>query len=428
MPDFRSEFFSVKTHFDLLANLCRWAAGDEHGFVFMGSGWCFNANDIIAVAGVGNTQHHQEPRELAHLEMENSGMWHTVHLAYDLKNQLDHKPCDKPDSIGFGLASINRPEAVLVVYKTGIEVHTSVHAPIEIFDAISGQGPVQRSEVSVIAPATNTNFEAYRKTFDRVMDELRSGNVYQINYCHELSCQAAIENPVELFIEGLKTNYSPFSAFYRRGKSYALCYSPERFLHFKGRKVTAQPMKGTTPRGKDPNEDKRLKDALRQSEKDRRENVMIVDMVRNDLSHCALPGTVEVPDLYRIASYPKVHQMFSTITATLQPGTPYLHALIKAFPMASMTGAPKINAMRLIDELETQRRGLFSGTLGFITPWGEADFNVVIRTLLYNASNQTVSIQAGGGITIMSNVEDEWNESLLKMNHLRQLLGLAADR
>ena len=207
---------------------------------------------------------------------------------------------------------------------------------------------------------------------------------------------------------------SPFAAYYRLHHRYLACSSPERFVQKKGNTVISQPIKGTSRKDANPETDRQLQQELLNSAKERAENVMVVDLVRNDLSHTALQGTVEVTELFGIYSFAHVHHMISTVSAQLSPETPFTEVLRNAFPMGSMTGAPKIRVMQLIEQYEQTRRGLYSGAVGYITPAGDFDFNVVIRSMLYNAENRYLSFQTGSAITFYSDPEKEWEECLLK--------------
>ena len=201
-----------------------------------------------------------------------------------------------------------------------------------------------------------------------------------------------------------------------------LCGSPERFLRKEGDLLVTQPIKGTRKRSSDPETDAKIKAELASSEKDRSENVMIVDLVRNDLAHHCLPGSIQVTELFGIHSFPTVHQMISTVEGRLPAGNNGIGALRDAFPMGSMTGAPKVMAMQLIEHFEQTRRGLFSGAVGYFAPGGDFDFNVVIRSLQYNAATNYLSCSVGGAIVYDSVPEQEYEECLIKMSAIKKVL------
>jgi para-aminobenzoate synthetase component 1 len=219
---------------------------------------------------------------------------------------------------------------------------------------------------------------------------------------------------LQVYADLLKKSPVPFGAFVKSNGCYLMCASPERFLKKTGNRMLSQPIKGTSKRGVNEAEDIALKQALLNSEKERAENLMIVDLVRNDLARSAKTGTVKVEELFGIYSFEQVHQMISTVSATLADGIHWVDALKYAFPMGSMTGAPKISAMHLIEQYERTARGLYSGAVGYITPEGDFDFNVVIRSLQYNSINQFLNFEVGGAITYDSIPEKEYEECLIK--------------
>jgi para-aminobenzoate synthetase component 1 len=216
---------------------------------------------------------------------------------------------------------------------------------------------------------------------------------------------------------------NPFSAFYKMGDRYLCCASPERYLKKEGRRIMTQPIKGTMPRDLHNGEiDIQNRNSLLSSSKERSENVMIVDLVRNDLSRICEEGTVEVNELFGIYSFPQVYQMISTVSGLVKPDLD-LATMIKAtFPMGSMTGAPKKRVMELIEKYEKTRRGIFSGAVGYITPERDFDFNVVIRSILYNRLNDYLSYLVGSGITFYSDAEKEYEECMLKGAAIKKVL------
>ncbi|NRB65024.1 MAG: anthranilate synthase component I family protein, partial [Saprospiraceae bacterium] len=202
-----------------------------------------------------------------------------------------------------------------------------------------------------------------------------------------------------------------------------LCASPERFLRKRNDVLISQPIKGTRSRGLTPQEDEALKQDLMNSQKDRSEHVMIVDLVRNDLARSSLTGSVQVSELYGIYSFAQVHQMISTIQSRLRPDIPLVEAIRNAFPMGSMTGAPKIKAMELIDQLESTKRSIYSGAIGYISPEGDFDFNVVIRTLFLRQDVGYLSFSVGGAIVYDSDPEQEYQECMWKAKAILETLG-----
>ena len=243
-----------------------------------------------------------------------------------------------------------------------------------------------------------------------------------MNFCQEFYVEDIYLVPASLFEKFNKISKAPFSTFYRLDKKYLLSASPERFLKKEGNQLISQPIKGTIKRGETTKENKQLTQQLFESKKDRSENIMIVDLVRNDLSRTCLPGTVQVKELFGIYPFEQVNHLISTITGTLAPSMDFADALKNAFPMGSMTGAPKIRSMELIEQYEQSKRGLYSGAVGYITPKGDFDFNVIIRSMLYDASSRYLSFQVGGAIVNDSIPILEYEECLLKVAGIRRAL------
>ncbi len=246
--------------------------------------------------------------------------------------------------------------------------------------------------------------------------------IYEVNFCQEFYAEDAKIDPLQTYLDLNKISQSPFSCFYRLDDKYLMCASPERFMKKTGRKLVSQPIKGTIKRGATREEDDRLKNCLLNSPKEKSENVMIVDLVRNDLSRTAKKGSVKAEELYGIYTFRQVHQMISTISSELRDDVHFIDAIKNAFPMGSMTGAPKVRAMELIELYESTKRGLYSGAVGYITPEGDFDFNVVIRSILYNSTEKYVSFMAGGAITDKSMPENEYEECLLKAKAMFEVL------
>ncbi len=269
---------------------------------------------------------------------------------------------------------------------------------------------------------TETSREEYRRQFHFIQNQLRRGNIYETNYCIRFSARVPGLNPLALYRILNRRSPSPFSALVRWNDSWLICSSPERFLLKKGNTLVAQPIKGTARRTGNAEIDKKIASALKNDVKERAENIMITDLMRNDLSHFALPGTVKVSELCEVYPYNKVFQMISTVEAELPESLTLAEILPTVFPMGSMTGVPKISAMQLADEYESFRRELYSGSIGYCTANGDFDLNVVIRSYLYNAKTGFLSFSTGGAITIRSDADREYDECLLKAEALIECL------
>jgi para-aminobenzoate synthetase component 1 len=265
--------------------------------------------------------------------------------------------------------------------------------------------------------------EEYCAVIEQLRQHILRGDCYEINYCQQFFSANAHIHPVTVYQQLSEVSPNPFSALYRTGDTWLICASPERFLKKQETKILSQPIKGTSIRiPHDQTADNHSKEALHNSAKDRSENVMVVDLVRNDLARVCEEGTVKVDELYGIYSFPQVHQMISTVSGVLKPGISFTEIIRATFPMGSMTGAPKKRVMELIERYELTKRGIFSGAVGYIAPNDDFDFNVVIRSIMYNAATSYLSFQAGSGITFYSDPEKEWEECLIKAEAMRKAL------
>lgn len=346
--------------------------------------------------------------------------WLLGYLGYDLKNGVEKLQSNNPDGLGFAPMYFFVPE-VLVTLK-GEEITIEANNPDAVFDAINTFTVIDEPALPLPRFTPRISRDEYLNKVQHVRNHIEEGDVYELNLCMEFFAENARINPLATYKELLKISPVPFAVFAKfEREHYAMCASPERFIKKQGEKLISQPIKGTAKRGENTADDEALKYNLRNSEKEMAENVMIVDLVRNDLSRSCTIGSVQVEELFGIYTFPQVHQMISTITGTLQNNTLWGDAIARAFPMGSMTGAPKVKAMQLIEQYEESRRGLFSGAIGYITPDGDLDFNVVIRSLLYSATNQYLSYHVGGAITYDSVPEAEYEECMLKASAIQQI-------
>lgn len=348
--------------------------------------------------------------------------WKFGHLSYDLKDELHGFRGGSLDPVGFARYSFFEPEVVLEL--NGNVLAITATKPEAVWQDIQNSSTAFSSTTPVSLQA-KLDREDYIKTIRQLQQHIRRGDCYEINYCIEFFNEDALIDPFALYRQLSAVSPNPFSAFYRNSDSYLLCASPERFLMKEGNELISQPIKGTIRRDlQDVQHDEALREQLRSSTKDQSENVMVVDLVRNDLSRVCTDGSVKVDELFGINSFPQVHQMISTISGSLKEEVSFTHMLQALFPMGSMTGAPKHRVMQLIDEYEKSTRGIFSGSVGYISPDGDFDFNVVIRSLMYNDANHYLSCQVGSGITFYSDAEKEWEECLLKAAAVRKVLAV----
>lgn len=341
--------------------------------------------------------------------------WLFGHLCYDLKNDLHSKLTSaNDDHTGFPALHFFVPETVCMLSadSTSLTIATYLQPDVVMNEIAHAERPA--------VPLPKLSFsqllgkEIYISTVERVQQHIADGDCYELNLCNKALCSNADVDPFSVFQALNHISPAPFAAYYRLQNKYMMCASPERYLLKDGDIVLSQPIKGTARRSKDAAEDNAIKDALFNDIKERAENVMIVDLVRNDLALSCTTGSVKVDELFGIYSYPQVHQMISTVSGTMNPALPFTDAVRHSFPMGSMTGAPKHKVMQLIDLYEPAARNLFSGSIGYITPDGDFDFNVIIRSLFYDAGSKQLHYQAGGAITWDSVPEQEWNEIQLK--------------
>lgn len=349
--------------------------------------------------------------------------WLFGHICYDYKNDLEPALFSRKEShAGFPLFRFFIPQTVCHINAGQTEwTIESFDKPEDVFNAISAVESFQEATLPQLQFTQVTGKEMYLKTVEQLREHIRNGDCYEINYCNKGFCTGAEIDPLTVFNKLNGLSPAPFAAYYRLDNSYMMCASPERYLQKTGTRMLSQPMKGTARRDADEQQDEQLKQGLKNNIKERAENVMIVDLVRNDLARSCETGSVQVDELFGIYTYPQVHQMISTVSATLKAGVPFTDAIRYSFPMGSMTGAPKFKVMQLIEHYEQSRRELFSGSVGYITPEGDFDFNVIIRSLFYNAATRYLCYQAGGAITWDSNAEQEWQEMRLKAWALEKL-------
>ncbi|OFX17305.1 MAG: aminodeoxychorismate synthase component I [Bacteroidetes bacterium GWA2_31_9] len=340
--------------------------------------------------------------------------WLFGHLSFDLKNQIENLQSNNFDGIQFPELYFFQPKYVITLSKNIATIHVFNNDDADkIFNEINFQIIVNQANNKVNFKARISKHE-YIDKINTIKHHIQRGDIYELNFCQDFYSENSELNPVETFNCLNKISPTPFSCFYRNYDKYLLCASPERFLKKIGNKVISQPIKGTIKRGKNDEEDKLFAEYLKNNSKERSENIMITDLVRNDLSKTANRKSVRVEELCEVYTFNQVHQLISTISSEVSESVHLVDIIKSCFPMGSMTGAPKIRAMELIEEFEEFKRGLFSGSVGYITPDGDFDFNVVIRSILYNNTQKYISYMVGGAITINSDAENEYEECMIK--------------
>lgn len=340
-------------------------------------------------------------------------------LAYDLKNETEALVSEHPNGIGFETMGFFVPEQLIVIDRD-LKV---LEGEEEVKALLSKESEPQSTVAGgTIAMQQRVSRDAYLQQVQRIKEHIVEGDVYELNYCVEFFNAHTDADPLTLYRRLKAFSPTPFGAFLKWNNSYLMCASPERFMTALNGRYYSQPIKGTIRRDEDELKDQQLKNELQQSEKERAENLMIVDLVRNDLARSSQTGSVAVDELFGIYTFRNLHQMISTVSSTPDPATHRVDAIRHAFPMGSMTGAPKIKAMQLIEQYEQTRRGMYSGAVGYFAPDGSFDFNVVIRSMQYNAISKYLCFEVGSAITYDSDAEQEYEECLLKARAIMSVL------
>ena len=351
--------------------------------------------------------------------------WLFGYLTYDLKNDVEPLKSSNFDGLDFPDLFFFQPKKIFLLKENQLEIQYLLLCDDEVeddFEEIVKSNDEPFVTLSGFEVEQRISKEFYIEKVTKMLHHIHVGDMYEANFCMEFYAENAVINPLEKFQKLNGISQAPFSVFFKNNKQFLLSASPERYLKRVGNTLISQPIKGTSKRFLDPVEDEKSKQFLQSDSKERAENIMITDLVRNDLSHTAQKGSVEVVELCKIYSFLQVHQMISTITSKLDPQYSPIDVLKTTFPMGSMTGAPKISVMNIIENLEETKRGLYSGSIGYFTPEGDFDFNVVIRSILYNQENQYVSFSVGSAITAQSIPEKEYEECLLKAKAMHEVL------
>ena len=358
--------------------------------------------------------------ELEHFRKNNTG-WITGFFGYDLKNEKENLTSGHPDHLNFPDLYFFAPLYLILI--KGNEIEIIGDNPQLVLERIEQQTLNFKYEKPVVNIRSRFTRSAYINAVEKIKDHIKRGDIYVTNFCQEFFAENADTDPLPVFLTLSQVSPNPFAAFFKLHDKYIMCASPERFLAKRGVQLIAQPIKGTAKRGRDDAEDENIIQELRNHAKEQQENVMIVDLVRNDLTLSAKKGTVKTEELFEIHSFKQLHHMISTITCEIKDGLSALEAIQNTFPMGSMTGAPKLSSMQLMEQYELSRRGTYSGSIGYFSPDDDFDFNVVIRTILYDQRSKYLSFQTGSAITWHANAEQEYEECLLKAKAIMEVLG-----
>lgn len=358
---------------------------------------------------------------------ETTSDWIFGYLSYDLKNDVEKLTSNNFDGLNFSELYFFQPKKIFLFSEETVEVqYLNMVADEMEKDWNDISETIYKSEEVATTKFPEIHFrtskDSYFQKVNQLLEHIKRGDIYEANLCQEFYSEDSQIDPLATFLHLNEISKAPFSIFMKLEELYALSASPERYLKRNGNSVVSQPIKGTAKRLINKEEDIKMARHLAKDPKERSENIMITDLVRNDLSRFAEKGSVVVEELCAIYTFEQVHQMISTVSCKVPTTLSSVEMLRNTFPMGSMTGAPKISAMKLIEEIEDAKRGLYSGTIGYFSPNGDFDFNVVIRSILYNSQKKYVSFSVGGAITINSIPEKEYEECLLKAKAMKQVL------
>lgn len=355
-----------------------------------------------------------------------AGDWLFGHLGFGLQQDCVGVSNRFDDAVGFPDGYFFVPEHLLLLTAGELSISSYSLPPDQVLRQVMasrGAGPRQTEAPTFAATYPR---DEYIRLVKALQAHIQRGDCYEINFCQAFTAQGVQMDPVQVYRDLCRLSPTPFSVYYKLDDSYCLCASPERYFRLANRRVWSEPIKGTAARDPDPAIDQALATRLRNDPKEQAENVMIVDLVRNDLSRVCQPGSVQVEELFGVYPFPRVHQMISTVTGLLKAGLGWTDVVAASFPMGSMTGAPKKRVLELIGQYERRGRGLFSGSIGYVDPGGHADFNVVIRSLQYHRATGYLEYLVGSGITGYADAAHEYEECLLKAAAIRSVWASAA--
>ncbi|WP_299103464.1 anthranilate synthase component I family protein [uncultured Winogradskyella sp.] len=353
--------------------------------------------------------------------------WIFGYLTYDLKNTTERLKSQNFDGLEFPDLYFFQPKKLFLFKDNQVEIQylrmvdDEIEDDIRLIESIVISNVVENPH-NPVKIKLRIHKDDYFEKVTKMLAHIQRGDIYEANFCQEFYAENSEINPLETFKKLNEISKPPFASFLKFEDKYMMSASPERYIKKESITVISQPIKGTAKRSTNKTEDLKLADDLSKDLKERSENIMIVDLVRNDLSHTAIKGSVEVKELCKVYSFLQVHQMISTVQSQVESDTNPVDIIKTTFPMGSMTGVPKLSAMQIIENLEETKRGLYSGSVGYFTPNGDFDFNVIIRSILYNESKKYISYSVGGAITAKSDPLKEYEECLVKAKAMREVL------
>ena len=417
-------FYSIQTDILKLRGL-HWADSFSTACYFDSNHYNdpYSAFDSLIAAGVKKELIYSEKGSFNQLNsfLSENDAYSIGYFAYDLKNEAENLFSNNPDHLKFPDFNFFLPQHTILI--KGNEVQIDSDQPDEIWKALNEfEIPNFKSLPQKNQIQSRFSRNEYIETVKEIQKHIQRGDIYEINFCQEFYAENTNINPLDTFSKLNKLSPTPFASYFKSSGKHILSATPERFLSRRGNKIISQPIKGTSSRKTDAIQDEEQKKSLLENEKERSENVMIVDLVRNDLTKSAKAGTVKVEELFGLYSFKQVHQMISTVVCDAQEELSNATIISNTFPMGSMTGAPKISAMQLAEKYERSKRGVYSGALGYFAPNGDFDFNVVIRTILFDEDSNYLSFHVGSAITLDSDPEKEYEECILKGKAITEVL------
>ena len=391
----------------------------------------FNSNDGSSLLAFGalsflRIEDHPSIDNIQKYINQNKSSYIFGFLSYDIKNEIESLNSKNTDELKFPLAYFFVPKNVVKIENNSFSFIQGTQNELNNNFVSNFISNINRGIQKIKTPVqwtARTSKEKYLNVVSDIINEIKNGNIYEANYCQEYYAKNVfIENPISCYDALNSMSNAPFSSYINiDDELFSFCGSPERYIKLEDNRLTSQPIKGTAPRSSSNVEDQKNINRLINSKKDQSENVMIVDLVRNDLSKIAKQNTVKVDELCGLYSFKTVHQLISTVSCEIDKSVDFKSILQATFPMGSMTGAPKLSAMNIIEEKEDFKRGLYSGSIGYIKPNGDFDFNVVIRSLLYNKKKKYLSCSVGGAITYDSDPKSEYDECQIKVGKLMSI-------
>ena len=411
--------------------LIAWSSQFQHFAVFKGNtdaslGMYLDKNMVVGADCLTSIEKKSNSLDQLKEFYNDKKDWLFGAFSYDLKNEIEDLVSENQDEHQFPNLVFFQPKWVFEIIGNDVVFHFPSEVDRSdmrlVFKEIMTTSLKVLSNKHVSELKQRISKEEYLQNFDEIIHHIQRGDIYELNYCFEFYAQNVELSTYPLFKDLDDISNPPFSAYFKAEDHHLICASPERYLKKTGTKIISQPIKGTKKRGETQEQDIALKNELFNCSKERSENVMIVDLVRNDLSKSAQKASVKVEELFGVYSFTQVHHLISTISSEIKQGVHWVDVIKDTFPMGSMTGAPKIMAMKLIEKYEDTKRGLYSGSVGYVTPDGDFDFNVVIRSIIYNERKKFASFMVGGAITSKSNPEQEYSECLLKAKAMLKVL------